>query len=420
MIRYGPAGIPVSSKGRTLKDAIENVYTQNQTAMEIQMVRPNVQMATPEDEVGKSVRDLDADSGFVIGIQREGESIYDPDVLIEDDDNLIIMQSAVAPRFGDLRPLGRMAVRHDVSLSVHTPYYIDLCDPIEDELAALDGVDEARAALNERMYSIGDRVMSGEITEEEADAEMRKAEAEIQVPHTPTLDAIENAVRCGFVLNELGGTVVATNLGIYAPGKDRGECEDHMMEALGVIVDRWKEMKLKPLIGIENTAHNEVWGSMDQVLDLCSDRKFKKYLVPVLNFAHYQSRSRGALATSEDFKDLIDQYAPFYEGRGNVYSQFSNVEFWPASGNEKWLTPLKKGEIKYDRLAECLAEYMPQITLISGQPLMEHDATYMKILAERALTKKVSKMLKEKRKQAEKEAAAKGNLAPADPNDEGE
>ena len=39
MKRYGPAGIPLSSKGRTIKDGIEDVHMMGLNAIEIQMIR---------------------------------------------------------------------------------------------------------------------------------------------------------------------------------------------------------------------------------------------------------------------------------------------------------------------------------------------------------------------------------------------
>ena len=89
-----------------------------------------------------------------------------------------------------------------------------------------------------------------------------------------------------------------------------------------------------------------------------------------------------------------------------------------TEGNEKWLTPLKKCDLKFERLAECLADMMPEITLISSSPLLEHDAVYMRTLTERVLSKKAAKYLKDKKKSDEAAAIANGTLAPADPNDE--
>ena len=38
-VRFGPAGIPLSCKGRTLKDGLEDIYALELNAMEIQLVR---------------------------------------------------------------------------------------------------------------------------------------------------------------------------------------------------------------------------------------------------------------------------------------------------------------------------------------------------------------------------------------------
>ena len=40
----------------------------------------------------------------------------------------------------------------------------------------------------------------------------------------------------------------------------------------------------------------------------------------------------------------------------------------------------------------------PNATIVSTSPLLEHDAMYMRIIHERVLTKRVNKILKEKKK----------------------
>ena len=71
-IRFGPAGIPLSCKGRTLKDGIEDIHALQLDAMEVQLLRP--------------LRDIPEDLDL---IKELGEEL-------------------------------------DVALSVHAPYYMDL------------------------------------------------------------------------------------------------------------------------------------------------------------------------------------------------------------------------------------------------------------------------------------------------------
>ena len=162
---------------------------------------------------------------------------------------------------------------------------------------------------------------------------------------------------------------------------------------LDAIMGWWTEAGIKPRLGIEITGQQDVFGSLEQVLQLCDD---VDGLIPVLNFPHYQARTKGSLNTATDFVDLINQFVPY--SKNGVYASFSNVEFTPE-GNEKWLTPLKKGELRFERLAEALADLKPEMTLISSSPLLEHDAVYMRTLTERVLSKKAAKFLKDKKKQ---------------------
>ena len=356
MIRYGPAGIPLSCKGRTLKDGIEDVHNLALTALEIQMVRPKFELVPPEDEdVGMCVRELGPEVGFVVGVEREGELIYDPEVIVEEEDNMILLPSGIAPCFKDLYSLGHMAVRHDIKLSLHTPYYMDLgCD--------MESEDEEEAFMAGQYFDI-----------------LRQS---------------------AVVTNALGGDIVVTNAGLYDDKKrSREQTEENIRNNLGMLLGWWKDAGIKSRLGIEVTGQQNVFGSIDQVLDLCDE--FDREIAPVLNFPHYQARTRGALNTASDFVEVLNTFASY--SPDGIYASFSNVEFTP-DGNEKWLTPLKKGELRFERLAEALADLKPEMTLISSSPLLEHDAVYMRTLTERVLSKKAAKYLKDKKKQ-EMEAA---------------
>ncbi|MEA4977014.1 MAG: TIM barrel protein [Methanomassiliicoccaceae archaeon] len=342
MIRFGPAGIPLSCKGRTLKDGIEDVHNLSLTAMEVQMVRPSRFSRYPEDEeVGKTIRDIVED--FVIEIIRDDELICSPDVPIEEDDELIYMSSSITNNFGSLYNTGEIAKRMDVSMSIHTPYYMDLGS--ETPLAEM------------------------------------------------CMDSIRHA---GLILNALGGDTVVTSLGLYN-GASKEETESRIFDNVEAIMGWWQEENLKPRLGIEVTGHQETFGSLDQILDMCDNIEG---IVPVINFPHHHSRTGGSLKEIKDFIDLIEKVEPYC--KGGIYSQFSGVEH--ADGEEKKYTPIKKGDLKFETLADALTEVRPEITVISCSPLLEHDAMYMRIIEERVLSKKVAKMLKEMKKQATAEA----------------
>ena len=155
-------------------------------------------------------------------------------------------------------------------------------------------------------------------------------------------------------------------------------------------MDWWKDNEIRPTLGLETSGRQEVFGSLEEVLELCDK---VKATVPVINFAHVHARENGGLREPKDFGALLDRTKDYV---GNTfYTHFSGVEH--EGGNEKRITPIKKGDLKFEPLAEYLAEFSPNITVISSSPLLEHDAMYMKVIYERVLTKKVAKETKVKK-----------------------
>lgn len=345
MIRFGPAGIPLSNKGRTLEDGIRDVHNLSLGALEVQMVRSSTFSRPPEDEeIGMTVKDIE--EGFVIEILRDGEPINDLDEPIDEDDELIWMPSGITDTFGDLYMLGEMSKRMDVRMSIHTPYYMDLGKDMGSE--------------------------EGELTYE-------------------CFNSLRHAA---LMLDAMEGDVVVTNLGLYDGKTDREEVDNNILNNVADLMDWWNGYGLKPKLGVEITGHQDVFGSLDQVLDLCD---MMDNIVPVLNFSHYHSRTGGELLEKENFIEVIDQVMPLCDGR--LHTAFAGVDY-DQYGNERRLTPIKKGDLKFEPLAEALIELTPEATIISTSPLLEHDAMYMRIIHERALAKKVAKDLKEKRKAA--------------------
>lgn len=214
-----------------------------------------------------------------------------------------------------------------------------------------------------------------------------------------TADYIENVKQAGIITNAMNGDIVVTNCGPYNENvRTRQETDENVRNNISEIVDFWQEYGLNPKLGIEVTGSPDLFGSEEQIFELCDDISGGT-VVPVLNFSHYHARYGGYFKDANDFLDTINRFAEF--GKGHVWSAFSNVDFDPHTNTERFLTPLKKGNLKFEKLADALVECNPDITIISNSPLMEHDAVYMRTLTERVLSKKAAKILKERKKAAE-------------------
>jgi deoxyribonuclease-4 len=322
-----------------LRDGIEDVHSLGLNAMEVQMVRVNVMPRSPDDEeVGMTPRELEND--LVVEIhRRKGRKevhITNLDEKIKEDDTLISLSSGLTHNYEELGLLGLMGSELDVQLSMHTPYYIDLAG-------------------------------SGDLTKK-------------------SMDSIRWA---GLLTQEMGGSMVVTHMGLYG-NLSRREAASNIADRLEEVVAWWEKNDLTPKLGLETSGRKEVFGGLDEILELCD--KFKQ-LVPVVNFAHLHARTNGKLREPEDFAEVFDEISSYV---GDLsYTHFSGVEH--EGGNERRVTPIKKGDLRFEPMAEYLADANPNSVIISSSPLLEHDAMYMKVIYERVLTKKISKDTKVKK-----------------------
>lgn len=334
MIRFGPAGIPLSCKGRTLMDGIEDVHSLGLTAMEVQIIRSNAYERPPDDEeIGHPPAELETD--LIVQINRQdGKStsaINDPDEKIRSEDKLIVLESGLSHSYLELYDMAEYAKDHDVQLSVHSNYYVDL---------------SGRGEMVQRSQN--------------------------------------NIKWAGLICDALDGVVASTQLGFYGSrGKKSGG--ELIIKHVREVRDWWKANKLSPPIGVETSGRQETFGNLDEVLSVV---KRVKGTVPVVNFAHLHSRESGNLREEGDFKRIIDKTKK--AGDGFLYTSFSGVEH--HAGNELRLTPIKRGDLRFEPLAELIVEENSDMTIISSSPLLEHDAIYMKVIFERVLTRQISRV----------------------------
>src|SRR3990170_4903110 len=335
MIRFGPSGIPLSCKGRTLRDGIEDVHSLGLSAMEVQLVRVNVlERPAGEEEVGQTPRSLPGELVVEIRRQEDKKDLRIPDLgaEIRSGDTLVSLTSGLARDYEELGELGAIAREMDIELSLHTPYYMDL------------------AGADQLAQKSMDSIMWG-----------------------------------GLLADAMGASVVATFLGLYGELGPK-EAAARIQANVKSLRDQYRALKLGVKLGLETSGRKEVVGSLDEIMALC---KTVKGVVPVLNFAHVHAREGGTLRRPEDFAaalDRVEKAAP----EGHVHTHFTGVEH--EGGLELRYTPIKKGDLRFEPLAECLLDNDYDLTLVSSSPLLEHDAMYMKVILERVLAKKLVKV----------------------------
>ena len=346
MIRFGPSGIPLSCKGRTLRDGIEDVHTLGLTALEVQIVRTNVaDRFVTEDDIGFAPTDSEHfEDELIIEVLRGSgrhRSVAPLNEPIQKGDLILSMINPIAKNYQHLKQLGAIAKNLDVVLSVHTPYYMDL-------------------------------VANNDLTER----------------------SVESIRWAGILAQAMDAEIVVTHLGMY--GKhSKEDAAANILDNIIMIQNWYNEFNIKVPLGLETSGRQEIFGDFDEIVKICSKVKGP---IPVINFPHVHARGNGALKKKEDFQEIFDKIKKF--SKGNFYTHFSGVEH--EDGNEIRYTPIKKGDLKFEPLAECILDNDYDMTIISGSPLLEHDAMYMKVILERVLTKREAKAERMKIKEEEK------------------
>jgi deoxyribonuclease IV len=360
VIRFGPAGIPLSCKGRTLRDGIADVHHLGLTAMEVQFIKVNhLTRAVLDEEIGKQPRELPLQLVVSVGPSEHQGGVPNLAAMtspLKRRDSITTLTWSLAKDYADLQQTRALAKALDADLTLHAPYYVDFF-----------GSSDAR---------------------EQSTRQIQWA---------------------GVLAQGLGARLAVTHLGFYGPG-DRADSIQQLTEIVSDLSD-WlsKFSKGTVRLAIEPSGHPDVFGSREEVLELVHR---VRGTVPVLNLPHIAARERTSFEEAEQLDPVVKEFVRATDGP--VYLNFSGVEFYGPG--EFRLTPIKRGLVRFDPLAEILAERDYDITVISSSPLLEHDAMYMKLLYERALTRRWSKLHAPPTPRAPPKAAApSAPRAPAKP-----
>jgi deoxyribonuclease-4 len=267
MIYLGPAGIPTVSKERTTIGGIKCVAELKLNAFEVEFVRR-------------------------VGMNNEMA-----------------------------KETGRVAEELGILLSVHCPYFVNLCSQEKEKLDAskqriLDSV--------ERAFHMG---------------------ADIAVFHP------------GFY-GDLTPEVAFSAI--------EGACRDMLdwMRAKGI-----KGVRL----GLETTGKVSQFGTLDEIIEIC--RKLKG-CTPVIDYAHIFARQAGRI----DYGEVFEKLKPLK--LKHLHAHFTSMEWTPAKapwcGNERRHLELKVNEPPFEPLAREVLKRKVNITLISESPILEKDSLEMK------------------------------------------
>ena len=198
-IFLGPAGIPISSSGSTTQEGIKRVADLGLNAMEIE---------------------------FVHGVNMS---------------------------IGSARAAGKIAKELDILLSVHAPYYINLCNP------------------------------------EKAEASKKRI-----------IDSCERA-------HHLGAWIVVFHPGFYGSSKENAF--NMVLEACESMSEKIEREGWNVYLGLETTGKSSQFGTMEENAGV--HKKIKR-CIPVVDFSHIYARNNGRISFGEVLEKMAELRLPRY------------------------------------------------------------------------------------------------------------
>lgn len=250
------------------------------------------------------------------------------------------------------------------------------------------------------------------MTEEDAEkvreaAEATDVEIHVKAPYYINLAGDERNVEMSFhkiiaagkLADIMGAETVVFHPGFYGD-LSKEETMKRVVANLREIRNVFVREGWKPRLGIEVMGKRNVFGSLEEVIEVCQR---VKGVIPVIDFGHIHARSNGMLQDPEDFQGVFDKLAPL--GLKHYLIHFTGIHY--ENGNARYRLPIKKGDLKFEPLCEVLLENNYNATIVSTSPILEHDAMYMNIVFDRVKDRREQRIARELREEKEAEEKAK-------------
>jgi len=185
------------------------------------------------------------------------------------------------------------------------------------------------------------------------------------------------------IADKMGAKTVVVHPGYYgdqSPKKTIKKISKNTKKLQSIL----KKEKIKVNIGLETMGKQKVFGSLDEIIEIC---KNVKGLLPIIGLGHIHARTNGGLKKYEDFEEIFQKLKPLRMKHYLIH--ITGVLY--ENGNEFYHIPIKKGDMSLAPCIEVILDNEYDVTLISESPLLEHDAVYIRLQVEKAIMKRIDR-----------------------------
>ncbi|WP_248547395.1 TIM barrel protein [Metallosphaera sedula] len=262
-IFLGPAGIPLSTRGKGSIEGVKRVKELGLNAMEVE---------------------------FVQGVKMSVDTA---------------------------KELGSVAQELGVRLSVHAPYFINLCSSDQEKVKA----------SQKRIFDTAERASA------------------------------------------MGADAIAIHVGFYGDYTPE-QCYSLVKDSLLAVRDKMKENSIDSVkLGVETMAKETAFGTLDEVISISKE---VPGVIPYIDWAHTFARQGGNI----DYDEILDRLTREL-GLTHINSHFESLQVRKGKYVDVH-EPISKNSPPFEPLAKALLKRDISITLICESPKLEEDALIMK------------------------------------------
>ena len=175
---------------------------------------------------------------------------------------------------------------------------------------------------------------------------------------------------------------------VFHPGYYGGQppqmAREKISKTINELVETMRSLGIKHVhLGPETAGKLSQYGSIDEILDLC---EAAEQTSPVIDWAHVHARGNGSLKTADDFRKIIEKVDEHLgaEVAKKLHCHFTGVEF-NASGERRHHPIGETHGPNFKLLANIIVELGLAPTIISESPLLDVDAMKMRSIFENTL-----------------------------------
>ncbi|MEM1837281.1 MAG: deoxyribonuclease IV [Pyrobaculum sp.] len=218
------------------------------------------------------------------------------------------------------KQVGKAALEHGVKLSVHAPYFINLCSEESDK------VERSRQRL---------------------------------------VDSLDRAYH-------MGAWVVVVHAAYYGKKGPSACYEEVRKELEKAYIEAGSPSGV--YIGVEVTARTNQFGSVEETFRLAKELSF---VTPVIDWGHLYARNNGSI----NYSAVIDLWLREFHN-AHMHTHFTSVRYRNGRFVDEH-EPIERNTPPFEPLAKELKSRDISITLICESPLLEKDALVMKEILSR-------------------------------------